>query len=118
MTAKFIPGPWKSETIRYKDGDMFVRIITAYDDYDGEDCIGPETICTIGGFPTIALDGGTQCEATGRLIAAAPEMYALLKKHQAECGGSSNYGSCSACRDRESCELTNLLARINGEESK
>ena len=36
---KFTPGPWKSETIRYKDGDMFVRITTAYDDYDADDCM-------------------------------------------------------------------------------
>lgn len=133
MTAKFTPGPWKSETIRYKDGDMFVRITTAYDDYDGEDCIGPETICTIGGFPTIALDGGKQWEATGRLMSAAPELYDALVgqvdnwKSQT-CPMFINSGTepeqCYYCVNKK-CEaarqiktIRDLLERINGEESK
>ena len=109
---KFTPGPWKSETIRYKDGDMFVRITTAYDDYDGKDCIGPETICTIGGFPTIALDGGKQWEATGRLIAAAPEMYAALKEAMRHI--PTDYDDQLLARG----EISALLEQINGEESE
>ena len=103
---KFTQGPWKR----------------VYDDYNEEyvimDSSGEFAITYVhdwGGSPII---GDCPIEANARLIVTAPEMYALLKKHQAECGGSSNYGSCSACRDRESCELTSLLARVDGEESK
>jgi len=71
---KFTKGPWKSVQREYH-----IAVCTAYDCFDGEDNIGPETICVIGGLPTIPLDGGKEWVATGDLIAAAPDMYKALE---------------------------------------
>lgn len=100
IEPKFTQGPWS-------DCRGSIGLFDEYGEYEIADVLMTCTGMTL-----------EEWRANCRLIVTAPEMYALLKKHQAECGGSSNYGSCSACRDRESCELTNLLARINGEESK
>ena len=113
---KFTPGPWEFGPDANEDEFPIVSYEATGDGDEVE-------ICQVNTFMTKNYESPGQLDmdrviANARLIAAAPEMYALLKKHQAECGGSSNYGSCSACRDRESCELTNLLARINGEELK
>jgi hypothetical protein len=114
MMEKFTPGPWNWES---QNGRVLSR-------HKRKGTTGGCThnsiyaICNLDDGEYIVYEDEAELEANARLIVTAPEMYALLKKHQAECGGSSNYGSCSACRDRESCELTNLLARINGEESK
>ena len=100
MTAEFTPGPWC-------DCQGSIGLFDEYGEYEIAD-----VLMTCNGMTT------KEWRANCRLIEAAPEMYALLKKHQAECGGSSNYDSCYECRDRKSCELTNLLARVDGEESK
>lgn len=82
MSAKyrFVKGPWKAEIHRAKVGEMQIIIKTAYDVYDGDKCLGPLTICTIEVSPT-ALSNyvNEEWEATGHFIAAAPEMFELLK---------------------------------------
>ena len=110
---KFTPGPWS-----FDSSDRIMSKRKRKGTYGGcwRDAI--YAICNLDDGEYIEYEDKAELAANARLIVTAPEMYALLKKHQAECGGSSNYGSCSACRDRKSCELTNLLARVDGEESK
>lgn len=48
--ARFTPGPWVSRLHSEKNA--------VYDTIENERNLGPETICTVGGLPTIPLDGG------------------------------------------------------------
>lgn len=79
--AKFTPGPWEVFKCTASDGEIYVRIQTEHDVVENGENIGPETICTIGGYPTIPRDGGAEWEATGNLIAAAPDMYEALEAY-------------------------------------
>ena len=88
--AKFTPGPWKNAGLYIIDPDhknIIAGIIRklGYDD---------------------------EVEANGRLIAAAPEMYELLKE---ELIPTSDYGGILSF-SREN-KLRKLLARIDGEAS-
>ena len=99
---KFTKGPWKVFKHTSSDGEIYVRVQTAYDVVENGENIGPETICIIGGYPTIPLDGGAEWEATGNLIAAAPDMYEALEE--------VSFVACATCSKYERyCESENRL---------
>ena len=79
MSEKFTKGPWGATLHKTSDGEAWVTVTTEYDIIEGDQNLGPETICTIGGYPTVPLDGGAEWKATGELIAAAPDMYEALE---------------------------------------
>ena len=94
--SKFTKGPW----------DVTPRL----DVMKGKSYIAPISIMTHGSH-MIAINEETRANA--RLIAAAPEMYELLKE---ELIPTSDYGgTLSFERERK---VRELLARINGEEER
>ena len=93
---KFTKGPWEVFKHTSSDGEIYVRVQTEYDVVENGENIGPETICTIGGYPTIPLDGGAEWRATGNLIAAAPDMYEALKVFCSYCFGCTD-NECKIC---------------------
>ena len=107
---KFTKGPWEVFKYTSSDGEIYVRVQTEYNAIENGENIGPETICTIGGYPTIPLDGGAEWEATGNLIAAAPDMYEALLDCCGEC--IDTFESDSACRV---CSVGKALRKTRGE---
>ncbi len=104
--AKYTKGPWVSVPRKYH-----IEISTTYDCFDGEDNIGPETICVIGGLPTICVDGGAEWEATGNLIAAAPDMYDALEEVWRILDSTMPLS-----RDNRADRIKRILCKARGEE--
>lgn len=109
MSEKFTKGPWGATLHKTSDGEAWVTVTTEYDIIEGDQNLGPETICTIGGYPTVPLDGGAEWKATGELIAAAPDMYEALEVFCSYCFG---------CTDNECkiCIYGKALRKARGEE--
>jgi hypothetical protein len=116
--TKFTKGPWKVFKYTASDGEIYVRVQTEYNVVENGENIGPETICTIGGYPTIPLDGGAEWEATGNLIAAAPDMYEALEFQCKNCLGrysiSKDSNECAFYIRRE-CMIAKALRKARGE---
>ena len=107
---KFTKGPWGATLHETSDGEVWVDVTTEYDIIEGDQNLGPETICTIGGYPTIPLDGGAEWEATGNLIAAAPDMYEALEEVCHDCIGKE--ATDILC---EWCHVDKALRKARGE---
>ncbi len=96
MNEKFTPAPWI-----YMDGDSFEKdtVITTEGRIDN----GTIPICEMSTHFTGSI-GGEQ-EANAALIAAAPEMYAMLKQLQLE-------GGLGIARHRQ---IDRVMAKARGE---
>ncbi len=100
MSAPHTPGPWKHEPVPHQHGfggTTFHIISLTHDGIDTR---------------SVAFTGGSEAKANARLIAAAPEMLALLQRFERFSAGTGFVYPLGSLQ-----ELRTLIAKATGSAS-
>lgn len=104
MSTQHTPGPWHVEKQRAPNGGVFY-------DVTEENRQAHDRIAMVG--PWTASRDGYEAESNARLIAAAPELLAMLRAYAADCicqhDSIRHPDGCGACEDARE-----LIARAGG----
>lgn len=110
--AEHTPGPWRTKAEQYRWADNYARLVFGPDANDGTPVAAA---CDLN-----RTDRDAEVEANARLIAVAPEMYALLDRLHADLARYAKmteeaWSSGSIAFGSMADDCSRLLAKARGE---